>query len=450
MAKILLVVANATRAPYPVFPLGPSLVAAAARARGHEVLLWDFLFEARRGGALAAAVAAHAPDVIGVSLRNIDNVDSIDLESYTAWQRALVQEARGLSAAPIVLGGAGFSLMPERLLDEMQADYGVAGEGEEAFCNLVARLERGERPAERVVLPPSPLPPERIGGAPPDPDLARFYLGEGGMLNLQAKRGCPYRCAYCTYPLLEGRSCRSRAAQDVVDEMEMLRDRCAADYLAFTDSTFNDAEGSYLEIAEELVRRDLHLSWMAFFRPDRFRPEDVRLLQRAGLRSVEWGTDAASDATLQGLNKGFSWEAVEESSRLFAAAGISGAHFIIFGGPGETPDTVRQGLENVARLAGAVVFAFRGIRVLPGTAMQRLAVEQGLMRADQDMLPPVFYHSPEVDGEFLHAALAGSFQGRPDRVYPPGSASVMARAFHRLGYRGPLWDLLLRNARSGR
>ncbi len=450
MAKILLVVANATRDPYPVFPLGPSLVAAAARARGHEVVLWDYLFETRRGGTLAAAVAAHAPDVIGVSLRNIDNVDSIDLESYTGWQRALVQEARGSSAAPIVLGGAGFSLMPERLLEEMQADYGVAGEGEEAFCDLVERLERGERPAERIVLPRTPLPAARIGGAPPDPELAHFYLGEGGMLNLQAKRGCPFHCAYCTYPLLEGRSYRSRAARDVVDEMEMLRDRSAADYLALTDSTFNDAHGSYLEIAEELVRRDLRVPWMAFFRPARFRPEDVRLLRRAGLSAVEWGTDAASDATLQGLNKGFSWEEVDESNRLFTAAGIHAAHFIIFGGPGETPDTVRQGLENVERLAGAVVFAFRGIRVLPGTAIQRLAVEQGLVRADQDLLPPVFYHSPEVDGEFLHAALAASFHGRSDRVYPPGSASVMARAFHRLGYRGPLWDFLLRDARGGR
>ncbi|HUT22846.1 MAG TPA: lipid biosynthesis B12-binding/radical SAM protein, partial [Sumerlaeia bacterium] len=341
MAEILLISCNVTEEPYPVYPLGVSAVAAAARRRGHQVAVWDLLVRGESSGELAKAAAADNPDVIGLSLRNIDNVDSIRLEFYADRYTEIVRDLREEVSCPIVLGGAGYSLFPSELLEALRADFGVVGEGERAFCDLVDALADGRSPERRIWTAPDLLNGEDFGVPEREEALASHYIREGGMLNVQTKRGCPHRCAYCTYPCLEGCAYRFRSPADVVDEVEMLRDRHGADYIAFSDSVFNDAEGRYLEVAEELVRREIAIPWMAFFRPQRFRREEVALLKLAGLASVEWGTDCSTDAVLDAMGKDFTWSEVEESNRLFAESGIPSAHFIMFGGPRETEDTVR-------------------------------------------------------------------------------------------------------------
>ncbi len=420
------------------------MVAEVARGRGHEVREGDLL---RAGPALEPAVDAvrsFQPEVIGLSLRNIDNCDSCDLASYNDPYAELVRVLRHNTPAPIVLGGSGYSLFPEALLEQSGADYGVVGEGETVFCRLVDQLISGTRPEQRILHGDGALTGEMISAPTRDSELASFYLKEGGMLNLQTKRGCPHRCAYCTYPLLEGRTYRFRPPQTVVDEIEMLVTRYQAGYYAIADSVLNDQEGHYLEIAEELVRRDIRVPWMAFFRPQRFRREDVDLLRRAGLQAVEWGTDCATDATLEQMQKDFTWAEVEESNRLFAEAGLRNAHFIIFGGSGETEETVREGLANIKRLSDCVVFAFCGVRILPATAIHQRALAEKVVAPEDDLLQPRFYFSPDVTETLLGQALAQSFGTRPDRIYPPGRDTEKVRAFHRMGYRGPIWDLLLR------
>ncbi len=469
MANVLLISCNVTQEPCPVFPLGMAMVAESTMARGHHVVQWDLLEagcpEEVSGafcpedpkGALhkrvptpfptskrvASEIRSCRPDVIGLSLRNIDNCDSSNLVSYEHTYAELVGILRKHTSSPIVLGGAGYSLFPEVLLERTGADYGIVGEGEASFVRLVDELAGGRPPRQRVLWGDTELPGEAIGPAVRARGLADFYLRQGGMLNLQTKRGCPHRCAYCTYPILEGRTYRFRSPKAVVDEIEMLVTRYQADYYAIADSVFNDRQGRYLAIAEELVRRAISVPWMAFFRPQRFGREEVQLLKRAGLHAVEWGTDCATDATLEGMQKDFTWGEVEESDRLFAEVGIPGAHFIIFGGPGETEQTVQEGLANIERLSKSVVFAFSGVRILPGTAVQRMAVEQGVLTGEQDLLQARFYFSPGVTQQFLHQALRKAFDGRRDRLYPPGRDAPRIRAFHRMGYRGPIWDLLL-------
>ncbi len=515
MANVLLISCNLAREPYPVYPLGMTLVAEAARAKGHRVVQRDLL--CATAAPEQVVDAAHAcdflwtrlsevsdlqvdptqddrsfePDVIGLSLRNIDNCDSAGLVSYTDFASPapsrsrlglgsrpefgavtaeqtvgrpsptrggatagpadsnvspteLVRALRMRTDSPIVLGGAGYSLFPELLLDRIGADYGIVGEGEVAFCDLVEKLARNEHPGQRIVFGNGVIPGEQFSCDRRDPELAAFYLREGGMLNVQTKRGCPLRCAYCTYPVLEGRSYRFRPAESVVDEIETLVTRYNTNYYAMADSVFNDREGRYLAVAEELVRRGIDVPWMAFFRPQLFGPEEIALLKRAGLHSVEWGTDCASDATLEGMRKGFTWHEVEHSNRLFAEAGIYNAHFLIFCGPGETEQTLAQGLANIERLTDCVVFAYCGVRILPGTAVHDQAVAQGIVTAADNLLEARFYCSPQITRERAHQALTQSFAGRQDRIYPPGKDSERIRAFHRMGHRGPIWDLLLR------
>ena len=452
MTRILLISCNTTTEPYPVYPLGMEMVAQAATVRGHEVTQWDLLRDPARGDNFSRQVAKARPEIIGLSLRNIDNVNSCKHQSYCEPYREIVASLRGVSGAQIVLGGSGYSLFPEELLDEVKADYGVVGEGEVVFCDLVDTLAAGESPAKRILRATHPLDLRALPVQPRDPELASFYLAECGMLSVQTKRGCPHRCAYCTYPNLEGGYYRFRPANVIVDEIEMLIRDYGVEYYTYADSVFNDESGHYLAIAEELIRRGITTPWCAFFRPQRFTQSEVDILVRAGLDAAEWGTDCTTDVTLKSMRKGFTFDVAEHGSAIFSRSGVSCAHFVIFGGPGETEKTVRAGLENIERLERCVVFAFSGVRIMPRTAVYDLAVAEGVIAPDARLLnsprPDVFYFSPQVRRAWLDNTIAEAFSGRRDRIFPPDSDLDKARAIHKLGHRGPAWRFLLR--RRGR
>jgi hypothetical protein len=452
MARVLLISSNMTEDPCGVYPLGVTLVAEAAREAGHEVLEWDCLQQGAPTRVPRNPLESFEPEIIGLSIRNIDNADSVKFDSYVNYYRGLMEDLREASDVPIVLGGAGYSLFAEELLDLLGADYGVQGEGERAFCHLVEELAQGFAPNRKIWTGSTFETGNQFGTPRRNPELTGCYLARGGMLNVQTKRGCPFHCAYCTYPLLEGPCYRFRPAGDVGDEIEALRDVYRADYIAFTDSVFNDTEGRYLEVAEELVRRNIQLPWMAFFRPGRFSASEVNLLVRSGLKSVEWGTDCSTDTTLEAMGKSFTWSEVEESNRLFASAGVACAHFVMFGGPDETPATVREGLDNLTRLERCVVLVSRGVRVLPSTRLHAIAMREGVLDTRHNLLDACFYYAPAVDPDFLHVEIQAAFNGHPDRVYPPGrdADNNNIQAFHQSGYQGPVWNSLLSPSRRPR
>jgi lipid biosynthesis B12-binding/radical SAM protein len=445
MSRVFLASANIATSPFPVYPLGMAVVARALSEAGHEVAQFDPLAEGLGPDILAERLRAFGPDVVGLSLRNIDNVDSFsgDRHWWVENARTMVQAVRGVTSAPVVLGGPGFSLLPGPVLDYVGADYGVVGEGERAACELVAALARGERPSRLY---------RAAGGAacaeefcPPllEDRLLRFYEEKTGLANYQTKRGCPHSCAYCTYPNLEGARFRVKDPKTVVDELAAMMREHGVREVFFTDSVFNDAPGRYLELAEEMLRRDLGLRWCAFFRPQGIGAGEVRLMKRAGLFAMEFGTDATSDATLAGLDKGFTFADAEAATRAALDERMPCAHYVIFGGPLETEETVEEGIGNLAGLGQSVVFAFSGIRILPGTPVAERAIREGVIGADDDLLRPVFYFSPHVDVGLMNQRVEEAFRGRRDRVFPPEEGQERMKVMHRFGFKGILWDRLL-------
>ncbi len=439
----LLISANRMTLPYPVYPIGIAYLIGALQVRGYRVEHVDIL--ASGGFALLEKrLEDRHYDILGVSIRNIDTVDSSKPLELLADITEVVRLLRKYSTAPVVLGGPGFSIMPEQLLDYFQADYGIVGEGEEAFPRLINRIIAGDRPRQRLFA-------ESLKNFPDcrpiySAEATRYYVANGGMLNVQSKRGCAYNCSYCSYPAIEGKRLRFRDAGAVVDEFQRLCEQAGARYIFFTDSVFNDPDEQYLKIAEALVRAKNTTPWCAFFRPQNLKKDTLRLLKRSGMAAMELGTDAATDPTLAGINKGFTFAEVVAAHEAIVAEAIPCAHFIMFGGPGETRQTVRQGLANILKLRRAVIFAYIGIRILPGTRLYSRALAEKAIAGDIDLVRPVFYYSPEVDRDFIDGRLRRSFRGRPDRIYPVAEREYVIALLHRLGQVGPLWDQLIDNA----
>ena len=450
--RVLILAANFMTMPYPVYPLGAASIAETARRCGHEARLVDLLSESGFSGYQPAliqkAVEEFKPDCLGLSLRNLESADSSNADEH--WSLDLVKkiigDLRRFSPAPVVMGGAGFSLMPEMILERSGADYGLAGEGEEIWPAFLDALAGGR--AEKGLWATARPGAGQISAY--EPELLRRYAGRGGLIGVQSKRGCPLNCLYCSYPLLEGRRIRPRPVAEVLEDIERIASIIDEPHLAFADAVFNDPAGHWRELLAGMAAKGLKVRWTAFFQPAEFEKGDLELIRASGASGLEFGTDASNDAALKALNKNFDFALVRRIQGQCADFGLPAAHYVIFGGPGESPATVEEGLANLETLRDCVVFVSTGLSVYPGTALFELAQGEGLIEKAGDLERPVFYYSPQIDPLKLHQRLSQALARRRDRLYPPSRAIERTEALRRMGYRGILWDSLIGAGERGR
>jgi lipid biosynthesis B12-binding/radical SAM protein len=446
--KVLLISANVTLSPYPIYPLGLSMVAAALVKAGHMVQQSDFLLHNSSLEAIGNEVEQFKPDLIGISIRNIDNVNLMNEQYYIQNVKNIVSAIRVFTDVKVLLGGAGFSLIPDLILQETGADYGIIGEGEVLAVEFANNAEQGIYPRQRLIGPALRLPGGSIKSALYDEQLVEYYLKSGNIASIQTKRGCAYKCVYCTYPLLEGTELRRRDAREVVDDIELLRDKHKTKYIFFVDSVFNDDYGAYLELVDEMLRRDICIPWTGFIKPGGLTDEIVERMKKTGFAAAEVGADAACDTTLRNMGKNFTFQDVVECNDLFVRHGIATSHFFMFGGPGETEETVNEGIRNILGLQKCVSFIFMGIRILPNTPLARIAIKENIISSTDGLLKPTYYVSPALDKKWLEETLTNAFAGVRHCVFPPDAYEGSLQMLHKLGYTGPMWDLLVSGKRT--
>ncbi|MCX8157489.1 MAG: radical SAM protein [Verrucomicrobiae bacterium] len=449
-ARCLLMSLNTCRDPYAVFPLGLAHVDAALRQAGFATQWLDWQFE---GEALASRLAGWNPDFVGISLRNIDDVLIQRQETFFDGLAGICQVIRRHSTARIVLGGSGFSIFPVELLSLSGAEYGLQGEAEETLPRLLELLLEGQdvahlsglvyrRGAEVVCNPPAHgAALERLPQPVRPAEEVRWYLEHSSMLNVQTQRGCAFRCCYCTYPLIEGRALRRRPAEEVAEEVAALQ-AAGARYFFVVDSVFNGAPEHAAAVCEALVRRRLQVPWGCFLRPAGLTAELTRLMARAGLRHVEFGTDSFSDTVLAEYGKHFDFGEVLEASRRVHEAGVDACHFLICGGPGETEETLEEGFANSQHLPAGVVLPVIGMRIYPRTPLHERAVREGLVERDTPLLAPRYYVAPGLSPERISGRLAEFARRSPrwiTREAPPEFLALVER-LRRRGAVGPLWS----------
>lgn len=449
--KILLISANTLKEPYPVYPIGLDHVAASIHGR-HQVRIEDLNVLDDLGG-LADSIRGFDPNLIGISLRNIDNTDTTDPVGFIGGYRAVVSTVRQASNAPVVLGGSGFTLFPRRVLAELGADFGIIGEGER-LNRLIDALEAGQHPKglPGVITPDAEaiiFPEPWTGKRKPHPEHPsahqRWYLKHGAMLNLQTKRGCPFRCIYCTYPLIEGRKLRLVAPADAAKTALALEAE-GARYLYITDSSFNADIDHSLEVARAFRRAGLTIPWGAFFTPLPMPDGYFETLANAGLKHVEFGTDSLSNTVLRAYGKPFTVDQVIAVHEAALAAGRHVAHYFLLGGPGETRQTLEETLAHIDTLRKTVLFLFCGMRVYPHTALFHRCADKGHLQAGTDLLEPVFYHGGKVDDDTIRHRVKEKAAGRANWVVGAGgqeTAATIDRMYEK-GFSGPLWEYLIR------
>lgn len=415
--KILLVATNRERSPYPVAPLGALFVAGAARAAGHHVEFLDLGTAFLPALALRQALKKSDFQAVAFGIRNLDNCWCFAPHSYFDEVREFTDIVRQHFAGPLILGGTGFSVSPHGWMQRLDADCGVVGEGERAFLEVLSRIEMGRslEGMDGVVLSPKHAAPaatasppaqaiDRLGELPrPAHDLCQYsrYQRHGGFIGVQTKRGCPFQCAYCIYPKLEGRRYRLRPPEAVADEVAaVVASSSKLRHFFFVDSVFNDPRAHALAVCRQLTRRQLPARWSAFCNPVGFDAELARAMAEAGCAGVEFGLDVASDKMFAALAKPFGQAETRIALQAAHDAKLPFAIFLLFGGPTETWKDVEdtQHFLNACAPANAV-FATLGIRVFENTPMVEIAVRDGQLQPGQDLFAPAYYLSSAMQAD---------------------------------------------------
>ncbi len=465
--------ANRTTQPSPVLPLGACLVAQSARRAGHDVYMLDLMFSRAPRSDLAGELREFKPDVVGLSVRNIDTNDIANPVTLSEEAADLVGVIRAHSRAKVVLGGAAVGVMPDALLACTGADWAVRAYGEWVFPKLLAAIAGGAdvSAVPGVMSPggaelPLPLRPELDDDSLLE-DFARWvdlraYLRRMATVPLQAKRGCPFRCVYCTYARAEGRDYRLHAPRRVVDWIATLAKRGVRD-IEFVDNVFNSPYEHAMEICRLLAGASLPARLQTLELNPRFLDDALlSAMEAAGFVGIGVTAESAADSVLAALQKDYLAADVQRAAETVARHRLPCIWMFMLGGPRETRETVEQTLHfaaTVVRPADAVLLQV-GTRIYPGTPLEQIARLHGLLRgstgfqpveAGQDrlnldptgMLRPVFYVSPQTPLAWLQSKVAATTAEHPnfiavDSMALPLLQSVMRLAY-RLGLRPPMW-----------
>lgn len=278
----------------------------------------------------------------------------------------------------IIFGGPAASAIPGLIFANSQADYIVAGEGEERFPALARRLMDGlpgggipgvfarEGGGAGADLGTGPLVPQgkipKIADldryAPPDYDALRmdFYLDylkdSGRSFDIVASRGCWGNCKFCFRFI--GVGCNARGADSVLDEIALVKERWGLDRFAFVDENLFQNKAMFLDIMRGAEKRGLDFKFRCMTRVDNLDEEIAAVLDQGNCLSVSFGVESTSNETLHTMKKRTTVELIESKIAMLHRAGIEARGSFIIGFPGDTEKSfedmgefiVRNGLEG--------------------------------------------------------------------------------------------------------
>jgi len=412
--KILLVASNRIEEPLPAFPLGVAYLAGNIDSKTHSVDVLDLMFEDDFREMVSSVVRRSAPDVIGISIRNV-NASGINSLPEIA---EIVRICRRESEAMIVLGGTGFTMMPKEIITHFDADLGVIGEGVVSFNRLLERLEAVEewddipglvwKDGGQVHINNPSKDEEPNDFKTPARTLfnCRRYSEQAGFsANILVQRGCPFECLWDDTSRQEGTRVRSRTPRNVVDELEMLTKDLGFRSATLVAPKFNYPEDYAKELCEEMISRHLGLSWMTDIHAYPSSPDLFRLMRRAGCVLVFIDAGTCSETTLKKMAGDYGFEDIRKCCADLKSAELNFGFLMFFGGPGETKETVEESLAFIDEIDPLMVGGEIGMRIYPNTPLAEMALEEGVISEGQDLYEPAFYISDDVKG-WIHDRLA--------------------------------------------
>lgn len=393
----------------PIYPLGLCYIA--AQLSGQDVSIFDMNTSQEPYGELYDKIRDIRPQMIGLSLRNIKVATPGGHHSSFVPHEETIKIIR--KAAPdtlIVAGGSAFSLYAEDIMKRLpEIDFGVSREGEESFPELLKNLKQPEavkgvyfRKKEEIHFTGHRgfIPSNKISS--PNRSLvdAAKYLSSPYSIGVQSKRGCGLKCIHCSDRYLFGKKIRLRDPVEVVDEIEHLIKQDGLKDFSFVDQEFNIPMNHAEEICKEIIYRKLNVKWTAWFNVKYINQDLLEMVKKSGCARLSFSPDSASDSILKRLKKNFTARELIRTYVLASKIGMEVEYSFMVNGPGETIFTLFETLLFVVKAKYALrkklllhnLLMTTPIRIYPWTELRKIAVQEGLIDLDNDLVEPVFYN----------------------------------------------------------
>lgn len=462
--RVLFIYSNQVRDLLPAPPIGLSYVATATVAAGHEVAFIDLLLANNGLLQLERKLRNFNPEVVAISVRNIDNVISQRLIKHFNELSNQISIIRKHSDSKIVVGGPAISILGCNVLQYMDVDFAVLGEGEETFPALLQQLTNNKNKDWNIpgicmrghshVATIIPLCSKKFGASGMQHWLYNWHHYErlGATWPIQCKRGCPLHCTYCTYNNIEGRVIRRRSPEEIIEEIRQVQHSKSPRCFEFVDAVFNMPENYCIELCEAIIRAKLKVNLTTMgINPKFLSAKLLNVMKQAGFNSLMITPESASDAVLTTMRKNFGRAEVIHSAKLIRQAGITSMWFFMLGAPGETTKTAEETVsfaEQYLNWRGALAMFTTGIRILPGTELAQQLITQNHLSSTQDFTQSIFYFSPHVSEKWLLERIDQAIRINPTIVHAAEDPSSSPRGIfihklmHLIGLNPPYWRFL--------
>lgn len=339
-------------------PLGLASLYAYLKQQGHRIELIDMQGLLMDSTELSKRITTYKPDLVGVSAMTT---------TLPAALRVAELARQVASTAKVVLGGVHPTLDPAGVLANKSVDFVIRGEGEKALGSLIAVLEGKEsvrqveglcyRDGNENVIKDRTIILDQ--DSLPSPDYDAFpverYIQHNELLrdirgvSMLVSRGCPFPCTFCAVHQTMGRKWRVKSPSLVVDKMIDLQKKYHLEGIWFKDSILNLNRKWTQAFAENLIERNVEITWQANTRIDLLDEEELKLMKRAGLTQLDLGIEAGSPQSLLNLKKGITVEQIKEKVKL-AKKHVKVFGFFMIGLPGEEESDVLQTFELAKEL----------------------------------------------------------------------------------------------------
>ena len=295
-------------------------------------------------------------DIVALSIRCVSDFTSII---------KLIKKVKEKPGVRVVIGGSQVNLSGDELRRRLGADHAVLGRGLKAFDRLLADIKKNKA---RTIY----VGDERdiVRGKFKRNMISHKEYADSYRTGVTTKFGCPFSCAYCNYPLIEGRKIYKRNPSEVVFEIESLS-RQGVREISFNDSVFNFPSDHAIKILKAVRKKGLKIQWKAMVNPNSraFTEEFIEEATATGMKSVLLAVDSLSERGLKLLNKPFTIRDVFEAVKLCRKNEVKFFISIIFGHPDETRADIEETFRNLDLLRPAKARIGNGIEVYPGTPL---------------------------------------------------------------------------------
>ena len=388
-------------------PMGLAYLTSFIEEKGHEVKVIDCQALDIDHKKLKTEIESFEPDIVGIT-----SIAPLTRSALLAAKAA--KEA--LHDVTVILGGPHATFMDEQILAEEEAvDFVVRGEGEQTLLEIAQNIRDSNkvdsikgitfRRNKQVIRTPNRPFIQDLDKLPKPAydhfELDRYRLFGKKLLPVITSRGCPFQCAFCVASRMFGKAYRMRSAENVLDELEWLKNVHGAEAFTFYDDTLTFDKNRLLKICDGMKNRKIGLPWDCQTRVDQVSKEILAEMKAAGCVQVFFGVESGCQQILDAVNKKTSIKQNEKAIRMAKQAGLFVTISLMIGYPGETRDTLKQTLDFVQRSKPDDVYLCVATPY-PGTELRSLVEKRGWKMSSNldlyDTMTPVF-ENPELPSE---------------------------------------------------